>query len=285
MLTFAGKTMFISGGSRGIGKAIALRLAREGANIVITGKSETANPKLPGTIHSAAAEIEAAGGRALAVPCDVRFEEQVVAAVNAAVERFGGIDILLNNASAVNLTKTLDTPMKRYDLMMDVNVRGTFVCSQACLPHLLKSANPHILTLSPPIDMRAKWFVEKLPYTISKYGMSMVMHGLAEEFRSNGLAANCLWPRTGIATDALKMIPQLHPERCRTPEIVADAAYLILSRPSRACSGNFFLDDEVLAEAGVTNLDRYAVVPGSIDFDLDFFIDEPLRLKGSSSGV
>jgi citronellol/citronellal dehydrogenase len=235
MLTFAGKTMFISGGSRGIGKAIALRLAREGANIVITGKSETANPKLPGTIHSAAAEIEAAGGRALAVPCDVRFEEQVVAAVNAAVERFGGIDILLNNASAVNLTKTLDTPMKRYDLMMDVNVRGTFVCSQACLPHLLKSANPHILTLSPPIDMRAKWFVEKLPYTISKYGMSMVMHGLAEEFRSNGLAANCLWPRTGIATDALKMIPQLHPERCRTPEIVADAAYLILSRPSRDC--------------------------------------------------
>jgi len=281
MLKFAGKTMFISGGSRGIGKAIALRLAREGANIVITGKSETPNPKLPGTIHSAAAEIEAAGGHALAAPCDVRFEEQVEAAVAAAVERFGGIDILLNNASAVNLTRTLDTPMKRYDLMMGVNVRGTFLCSQACLPHLLKSANPHILTLSPPIDMRAKWFAEKLAYTMSKYGMSMVMHGLAEEFRSSGVAANCLWPRTGIATDALKMIPQLHPERCRTPEIVADAAYLILSRASRECTGNFFIDDEVLGAAGVTDLDRYAVVPGATDFDFDFFIDEPLQLKGS----
>ncbi len=273
----AGKTMFISGGSRGIGKAIALRLAREGANIVITGKSETPHPKLPGTIYSAAAEIEAAGGRALAIPCDIRFEEQVEAAVAKAVERFRGIDILLNNASAVSLTQTLDTPMKRFDLMMGINLRGTFLCSQACLPHLLKAENPHILTLSPPLDMRAKWFADKLPYTISKYGMSLVMHGIAEEFRARGVAANTLWPRSGIATDALKLIPELRPERCRTPEILADAAYLILSRPSRECTGNFFIDEDVLAEAGITDLDKYAVVPGTVDFDPDFFIDEVPR--------
>jgi citronellol/citronellal dehydrogenase len=277
MLSFAGKTLFISGGSRGIGKAIALRLARAGANIVITGKSETPHPKLPGTIHSAAADIEAAGGRALAVPCDIRFPEQVEAAVAAAVKRFGGIDMLLNNASAVNLTQTLDTPLKRFDLMMAVNQRGTFLCSQACLPHLLKAENPHILTLSPPLDMRAKWFAQKLPYTLSKYGMSLVMHGIAEEFRDRGVAANALWPRTVIATDALKMIPDVNPESCRTPEIVADAAYLILSRPSRQCTGNFFIDEEVLAEAGVTNLDRYAVVPGTVNFAPDFFIDEVPR--------
>jgi citronellol/citronellal dehydrogenase len=277
MLRFADKTVFISGGSRGIGKAIALRLAQAGANIVITGKSETPHPKLPGTIYSAAADIEAAGGQALAVPCDIRFEEQVEAAVAAAVNRFGGIDILLNNASAVNLTQTLDTPLKRFDLMMNVNLRGTFLCSQACLPHLLKAENPHILTLSPPLDMRAKWFAEKLPYTISKYGMSLVMHGIAEEFRSRGVAANTLWPRSAIATDALKMIPYVNVERCRVPEIVADAAYLILSKPSRECTGNFFIDEDVLAEAGITNLDRYAVIPGTVDFAPDFFIDEVPR--------
>src|SRR6266478_10183289 len=193
MRRFAGKTVFISGGSRGIGKAIGLRLAQ------------------------AAADIEAAGGQALAVPCDIRFAEQVEEAVAAAVKRFGGIDILLNNASAVNLTRTLDTPLKRFDLMMAVNLRGTFLCSQACLPHLLKAENPHILTLSPPLDMRAKWFAEKLPYTLSKYGMSLVMHGIAEEFRSHGVAANALWPRSVIATDALKMIPHVKPESCRTP--------------------------------------------------------------------
>jgi len=277
MLKFAGKTMFISGGSRGIGKAIAMRLAQAGANIVITGKSKAPHPKLPGTIYSAAADIEVAGGQALAVPCDIRFEEQVEAAVAVAVDRFGGIDILLNNASAVNLTQTLDTPLKRFDLMMDVNLRGTFLCSQACLPHLLKAENPHILTLSPPLDMRAKWFGEKLPYAISKYGMSLVMHGVAEEFRARGVAANCLWPRSGIATDALKMIPHMKPESCRIPEIVADAAYVILGRPSRECTGNFFIDEDVLAEAGITNLDRYAVVPGTVDFAPDFFIDEVPR--------
>ena len=277
MRRFADKTVFISGGSRGIGKAIALRLAQAGANIVITGKSETPHPKLPGTIYSAAADIEAAGGQALAVPCDIRFEDQVEAAVAAAVNRFGGIDILLNNASAVNLTQTLDTPLKRFDLMMNVNLRGTFLCSQACLPHLLKAENPHILTLSPPLDMRAKWFAEKLPYTISKYGMSLVMHGIAEEFRSRGVAANALWPRSAIATDALKMIPYVNVECCRVPEILADAAYLILSKPSRECTGNFFIDEDVLAEAGITNLDRYAVIPGTVDFAPDFFIDEVPR--------
>ena len=277
MLRFADKTVSISGGSRGIGKAIALRLAQAGANIVITGKSETPHPKLPGTIYSAAADIEAAGGHALAVPCDIRFEDQVEAAVATAVNRFGGIDILLNNASAVNLTQTLDTPLKRFDLMMNVNLRGTFLCSQACLPHLLKAENPHILTLSPPLDMRAKWFAEKLPYTISKYGMSLVMHGIAEEFRSRGVAANALWPRSAIATDALKMIPYVNVECCRVPEIVADAAYLILSKPSRECTGNFFIDEDVLAEAGITNLDRYAVIPGTVDFAPNFFIDEVPR--------
>src|SRR5216684_8351526 len=224
MSNLAGKTLFISGASRGIGKAIALRAAHDGANIVIAAKSAVANPKLPGTIHTAAAEIEAAGGKALPLAVDIRFEDQVYDAVERAVRQFGGIDILVNNASAISLTGTLQTPMKRYDLMMGVNVRGTFLCSQACLPHLKKAANPHILTLSPPLDMRAKWFAPHLAYTIAKYGMSMGVLGMAEEFREVGIAVNALWPRTIITTVALQVIPGAEAERGRTPEIMADAA-------------------------------------------------------------
>lgn len=274
MSQLSGKTMFISGGSRGIGKEIALRAARDGANIVIAAKTAEPHPTLPGTIYTAAKDIEEAGGNALPVVCDIRFEDQVHAAVEAAVRRFGSIDILLNNASAVNLTRTLDTAMKRFDLMMAVNIRGTFLCSQACLPHLAKADNPHILNLSPPLDMRAKWFAQKLPYTISKYGMSMCVLGMAEEFAADGIAVNALWPRSAIATDALRMIPGVKVERCRKPDIVADAAYLIFARNSRECTGNFFIDEDVLASAGIHDLDRYAVKPGTRDFDPDFFIDE-----------
>ncbi|HUK88034.1 MAG TPA: NAD(P)-dependent oxidoreductase [Terriglobales bacterium] len=272
MSTLAGKTLFISGSSRGIGLAIGLRAARDGANVVITGKTEAPHPKLPGTIHSAAAEIEKAGGKALAVPMDIRFEEQVYAAVEKAVQRFGSIDILVNNASAISLTGTLQTPMKRYDLMMGINVRGTYLCSQACLPHLAKAANPHILNLSPPLDLRPKWFGPHLAYTMSKYGMSLCVLGMAEEFRAQGIAVNALWPRTTIATAALQIIPGAEPERARIPEIVADAAWHILTRPSRSSTGNFFLDDEVLAQAGITDLSRYAVKPGA-PLRPDIFID------------
>ena len=260
--TLAGKTLFITGASRGIGLAIALRAARDGANIVIAAKTATPHPKLPGTIHTAAAEVEAAGGKALPLIVDIRFEEQVYRAVEQAVARFGGIDILVNNASAISLTGTLETPMKRFDLMMGVNVRGTFLCSQACLPHLKQSANPHILTLSPPLDMRPQWFAPHAAYTISKYGMSMCVLGMAEEFREVGIAVNALWPRTIIATAALQVIPGTEPERGRTPEIVADAAWHILARSSRSTTGNFFIDDEVLAAAGITDLSRYAVAKG-----------------------
>jgi len=260
--TLAGKTLFITGASRGIGLAIAVRAARDGANIVIAAKTGTPHPKLPGTIHTAAAEVEAAGGKALPLIVDIRFEEQVYRAVEQAVARFGGIDILVNNASAIGLTGTLETPMKRFDLMMGVNVRGTFLCSQACLPHLKQSANPHILTLSPPLDMRPQWFAPHAAYTISKYGMSMCVLGMAEEFREAGIAVNALWPRTIIATAALQVIPGTEPERGRTPEIVADAAWHILGRSSRSTTGNFFIDDEVLAAAGITDLSRYAVAKG-----------------------
>jgi citronellol/citronellal dehydrogenase len=260
--TLAGKTLFITGASRGIGLAIALRAARDGANIVIAAKTATPHPKLPGTIHTAAAEIEAAGGKALPLIVDIRFEDQVYRAVEQAVARFGGIDILVNNASAISLTGTLETPMKRFDLMMGVNVRGTFLCSQACLPHLKQSANPHILTLSPPLDMRPQWFAPHVAYTISKYGMSMCVLGMAEEFREVGIAVNALWPRTIIATAALQVIPGADSERGRTPEIVADAAWHILTRNSRSTTGNFFIDDEVLAAAGITDLSRYAVAKG-----------------------
>jgi citronellol/citronellal dehydrogenase len=263
MSTLAGKTLFITGSSRGIGLAIALRAARDGANIVVTGKTTEAHAKLPGTIYTAAAEIEAAGGRALPIALDIRFDEQVQAAVEQAARHFGGLDILVNNASAISLTGTLQTPMKRYDLMMGVNMRGTYLCSQACLPHLAKAANPHILNLAPPLDMRAKWFAPHLAYTISKYGMSMCVLGMEEEFRQQGIAVNALWPRTIIATAALQVIPGAEPQRGRTAEIVADAAWHILTRDSKATTGNFFIDEEVLAAAGVKDFSRYSVTPGA----------------------
>ncbi len=268
-----GKTLFITGASRGIGLAIGLRAARDGANVVIAAKTEKAHPRLPGTIYTAAAEIEAAGGKALPLVVDIRFEDQVYQAVDRAVRHFGGIDILVNNASAISLTGTLETPMKRYDLMMGVNTRGTFLCSQACLPHLKQAANPHILTLSPPLDMRAKWFAPHLAYTMAKYGMSMCVLGMAEEFRAAGIGVNALWPRTIIATAALQVIPGAEAERGRTPEIVADAAWHILTRDSRGTTANFFIDDEVLAAAGVTDLSRYAVSPGK-PLRADLFVDE-----------
>ncbi len=259
-----GKTLFITGASRGIGLAIALRAAADGANIVIAAKSARPHPKLPGTIFTAAEEIEAAGGMALPLQVDIREEQQVVAAVAQAVAAFGGIDILVNNASAISLTGTLQTPMKRYDLMHQVNVRGTFLCSQACLPHLLKADNPHILTLSPPLNLAPKWFKNHCAYTMAKYGMSMCVLGMAEEFRDAGVAVNALWPRTVIHTAALAMLGGLvNPENCRKPEIVADAAHAILTRDSRTCTGNFFVDEEALREQGVENLDRYSVTPGA----------------------
>ena len=273
----SGKKIFITGGSRGIGLAIALRAARDGALIAIAAKTSEPNPKLPGTIHSAAEEIRAAGGTALAIQCDLRDEEQISAAVKQAADTFGGIDILINNASAINLTPTEATPAKRFDLMFDVNVRGTFLTSQAAIPHLRASAeagrNPHILTLSPPLSMKAKWFQHHVAYTMAKYGMSMCVLGMSEEFRKTGIAVNALWPRTAIDTAALQMIPGIDTAACRTPEILADAAYVILNRISKDCTGNFFVDDEVLASVGVTDLEKYSVVPGTTDFLLDFFLD------------
>lgn len=272
MSTLRGKTLFITGASRGIGLAIALRAARDGANVAIAAKSDVPNPKLPGTIHSAAAAIEAAGGKALAAKCDIREEAEVQAAVAATVERFGGIDILVNNASAIWLRGTLDTPMKRYDLMHQVNIRGTFLCSQACLPHLRKAANPHILTLSPPLDMQAKWFAPHVAYTIAKFGMSQCVLGMAEEFRAEGIAINALWPRTVIHTAALAMIPGIDIRGCRKPEILADAAHAILTTPSRQRTGRFYIDEEVLREAGISDLSGYAVEPGH-PLTTDLFLD------------
>ena len=273
----SGKRIFITGGSRGIGLAIALRAARDGASVAIAAKTSEPNPKLPGTIHSAAQEIRDAGGVALPIQCDLRDEEQIAAAVNQAAQEFGGIDILINNASAINLTPTEATPAKRFDLMFDVNVRGTFLTSQAAIPHLRESAkagrNPHILTLSPPLSMKAKWFQHHVAYTMAKYGMSMCVLGMSEEFRKTGIAVNALWPRTAIDTAALQMIPGIDTAACRTPEILADAAYVILNRESKDCTGNFFVDDEVLASVGVTDLEKYSVVPGTTDFLLDFFLD------------
>jgi citronellol/citronellal dehydrogenase len=273
MASLKGKTLFVSGASRGIGLAIALRAARDGANIAIAAKTGAPHPKLPGTIHTAAAEIEVAGGKALPLLVDIRFEDQVYRAVEQAVGRFGGIDILVNNASAIGLTSTLETPMKRYDLMMGVNARGTFLCSQACLPHLKKASNPHILMLSPPLDMRPKWFAPHLAYTMAKYGMSMCVLGMAEEFRASGIAVNALWPRTIISTAALQVIPGAEAERGRTPEIVADAAWHILTSDSRTTTGNFFIDDDVLAAAGITDLSGYAVAKGK-PLRPDLFVDE-----------
>ena len=261
MNTLSGKTLFITGASRGIGLAIARRAAMDGANIAIAAKSAVPNPKLPGTIHSAAAEVEAAGGRALALRCDIREEDEVRAAVAATVDAFGGIDILVNNASAIWLRGTLDTPMKRFDLMQQVNARGTFLCAQACLPHLAKSGNPHILTLAPPPSLDPKWWGPHTGYTLAKMGMSFVTIGLAAEFGPQGIAVNALWPRTIIGTDALNMIPGIDPARCRTPEIVADAAHAVLVREAKGFHGNFLLDEDVLREAGVTDFRRYAVDP------------------------
>ena len=273
----SGKKIFITGGSRGIGLAIALRAARDGASIAIAAKTSDPNPKLPGTIHTAAEEIRAAGGTALPIQCDLRDENQIAAAIEQTAADFGGIDILINNASAINLTPTEATPAKRFDLMFDVNVRGTFLTSQAAIPHLRASAeagrNPHILTLSPPLSMKAKWFQHHVAYTMAKYGMSMCVLGMSEEFRKTGIAVNALWPRTAIDTAALQMIPGIDTAACRTPEILADAAYVILNRVSKETTGNFFVDDEVLASVGVTDLDGYSVVPGTKDFLLDFFLD------------
>ncbi|MHA6206023.1 SDR family oxidoreductase [Dyella soli] len=262
MGSLSGKTLFITGASRGIGLAIALRAARDGANIAIAAKSSVPNPKLPGTIHTAAAEIEAVGGKALAIRCDIREEDDVHAAVAATVEAFGGIDILVNNASAIWLAGALDTPMKRFDLMQQVNARGSFVCAQACLPHLLKSSNPHILTLAPPPSLDPKWWAPHTGYTLAKMGMSFVTLGLAGEFGPRGVAVNALWPRTIIATDALNMIPGVPLERCRKPAIVADAAHAVLTRPSVGFAGQFLIDEDVLRDAGITDLAPYAMQPG-----------------------
>lgn len=260
--SLAGKTLFITGASRGIGKAIALKAAGDGANIVVVAKTDRPHPKLPGTIFSAAEEIEAAGGKALAVKTDIRSEEEVRVAVDQAVERFGGIDILVNNASAIYIAGTLETPMKRFDLMWSVNARGTFLCSQACIPHLKRAENPHILTLSPPLDMSPKWFQHHCAYTMAKFGMSECVLGMSAEFAGDGIAVNALWPRTVIDTAALAMLEgMVDLSRARKPAIVADAAHAILVRNSRECSGNFFVDDEVLREEGVTDFAPYAVDP------------------------
>ena len=272
-----GKTLLISGASRGIGLAIARRAARDGANIILLAKTVEPNPKLPGTLGTAAAEIVAAGGQALPVATDIRDENAVAAAVRVGVERFGGIDILVNNASAINLTTTPATPMKRFDLMFGVNVRGTYACTQATLSELLRSAaagrNPHILNLSPPLSLKTHWFAPHVAYTMAKYGMSMCTLGHAGEFRSQGIAVNSLWPRTVIATAALQMIPGIDLNKARRPEIMADAAWFILTSEARATTGNFFIDDELLAANGVTDLDHYAVVPGTRDLLADFFLD------------
>ena len=276
-MSLQGKRIFITGGSRGIGLAIALRAARDGALVAIAAKTAEPNPKLPGTIYSAAEEIKAAGGTALPIQCDLRDETQIAAAVAQAAAEFGGIDILINNASAINLTRTEETPAKRFDLMFDVNVRGTFLTSQAAIPFLRDSAeagrNPHILNLSPPLSMKPKWFKNHVAYTMAKYGMSMCVLGMSEEFKRDGIAVNALWPRTAIDTAALQMIPGVDTAACRTPEILSDSAYIILNRNSNECTGNFFVDDEVLASEGITDLENYSVVPGTKDFLLDFFLD------------
>ncbi len=272
-MSFKNKTAFITGASRGIGKAIALKLAKEGANIVVAAKSTVENPKLGGTIYSAANQIEAAGGKALAVQCDIRDEVQIQAAVDKAVERFGGIDILVNNASAISLTSTEQTEPKRFDLMHDINVRGTFFVSRACIPYLKKAGNPHILTLSPPINMDMKWFANHIAYTLSKYNMTMITLGLAAELKKYNIAANALWPRTTIATAAVQNLlgGEALINMSRTPDIIADAAFYILSKNATDCTGNAFIDEQVLAAEGITDLAHYSVVPGAQLFN-DLFI-------------
>jgi citronellol/citronellal dehydrogenase len=275
MSTLAGRTLLMSGGSRGIGLAIALRAARDGANVVLLAKTSEPHPRLPGTVHTAAAQIEEAGGRAAAVVGDVRRDEDVQRAVDTAVERFGGLDVVVNNASALDLSPTRDIAMKGYDLMQDINARGTFLLSKLAIPHLEASDRAHILTLSPPIDLRPKWAGSYLAYTMAKYGMSLVTLGLAEELRDAGIAANSLWPRTTIATAAVANL--LGGEdtvgRSRTPEIMADAAHAVLVRDSRTCTGNFFIDEDVLREEGVTDLEQYRVGPGGQPLEADLFLD------------
>jgi citronellol/citronellal dehydrogenase len=272
-VSLRGRTIFITGATRGIGREIALRCARDGANIVVTGKSVQPHPKLPGTVGSVAGEIEVAGGRALAIQLDVRDADAIAAAVNNAADTFGGIDVLVNNASAISLTGTLDTPIRRLDLMLAVNLRGTFACSQACIPHLKKAANPHILTLSPPLNTHARWFKGHVAYTIAKYGMSMCTLGMAEEYRADGIAVNSLWPRTTIATAAIEVnFPAAILRASRKPAIMADAAYVILNRDSRKATGNFYVDETVLRQEGVTNFDQYAVTPGTSLYT-DLFLD------------
>ena len=273
MPSLQGKTLFITGASRGIGKAIGLAAAREGANVVVAAKSSVPNPRLEGTIHSAAEEIERAGGKALPLKCDIRDEGEIQAAVAKALERFGGIDVLVNNASAIHLADTLNTPMKRWDLMHQVNVRGSFACSQACIPHLARSANPHILNLSPPLSLNPRWFGPHVAYTIAKYGMSMCVLGMAEELRDRGIAVNALWPRTVIATAALNLLGgEDTAKHGRTPEMVADAALAIFRRAARSCTGNFFIDEDVLRAEGVADFGKYAVSPGE-PLMSDLFVD------------
>ena len=276
-MSLKGKTLFITGASRGIGLAIAKRAAADGANIALIAKTTDPNPKLPGTIYSAAAEIEAAGGQALPIAGDIREEASVLAAIAQTVERFGGIDILVNNASAISLTPTPATPMKRFDLMFGVNVRGTYLCTQAALSELIKSGqagrNPHVLNMSPPLSMKEHWFKAHVAYTMAKYGMSQCTLGHAGEFRRYGIGVNSLWPRTAIATAALQMIPGVDLAKCRKPEILADAAYFILTSDAKATTGNFFIDDELLAQHGITDLEPYSVTPGTKDFIPDFFVD------------
>ena len=275
MINLKGKTLFVSGASRGIGLAIAKRAAQDGANIILAAKTAEEHPKLPGTIYTAANEVIESGGQALPIVCDIRDEEQVRQAINSGVQEFGGIDICINNASAIQLTNTLQTDMKRYDLMHQINSRGTFLVSKACLPHLLKSDNPHILNLSPPLDMNPKWFGPHVAYTMAKYGMSLCVLGMAEEFKEQGVAVNALWPRTAIATAAIKnaLGGDAIMSISRFPEIMGDAAYTILTKPSKEFTGNFCIDDTVLADNGVTDFSVYAEVP----FDQlapDFFVPE-----------
>ncbi len=286
MTSLKDKTLFITGGSRGIGLAIALRAARDGANVAIAAKTAEPHPKLPGTIFTAAEDIQKAGGNALPLMVDIREEENVVDAVEATVAKFGGIDICINNASAIQLTGTLETDMKRYDLMHHINTRGTYMVSKYCLPHLLKADNPHILNLSPPLDMSAHWFGPHVAYTMAKFGMSMCVLGMAEEFKERGVAVNALWPRTTIATAAVNNLlgGEQMMQGSRTPEIMADAAHVILTSNSRSFSGNFCIDDNVLADAGVTDFEHYRVDP-SVDLQPDFFVPEsstpPVSLKAS----
>ncbi|HEY1838395.1 MAG TPA: NAD(P)-dependent oxidoreductase [Rhizomicrobium sp.] len=274
-MSLKGKTLFVSGASRGIGLAIAVRAARDGANVAVVAKTAEPHPKLPGTIYTAAEEIEKAGGKALPVICDIRFEDQVQAAVEQTVAKFGGLDICVNNASAISLTGTLQTDMKRYDLMNGINARGTYLVSRTCIPHLKNAANPHVLNLSPPLDMSAKWFAGHTAYTMAKFGMSMCVLGMAAEFKDQGIAFNALWPRTGIATAAIRnaLAGDEGMQHCRTVDILADAAHMVFNKPAREFTGNFLIDDTFLAAEGITDFDKYRVDPTK-DLMPDFFVPD-----------